>query len=109
MGNTATTTRVGMLGLVTALILLLTDVLVGSLGAAVELGGSPAGLAVVAAAALLTLLILHRAVPAPTACGALVASAVRQRATRTAFLPLRDPDSRGRTRPRAPSLAARAA
>jgi hypothetical protein len=33
------------------------------------------------------------------------AAALRERAWRVAFLPQRDPDARGRTRPRAPSAA----
>ncbi len=34
-----------------------------------------------------------------------VRTAIRDRNRRTAFLPQRDPDARGRTRPRAPGLA----
>ncbi|MGV9451146.1 DUF6412 domain-containing protein [Streptomyces sp. NPDC003635] len=34
-----------------------------------------------------------------------VRTAIRDRDRRTAFLPQRDPDARGRTRPRAPGLA----
>ncbi|MGA5897913.1 DUF6412 domain-containing protein [Streptomyces venetus] len=37
-----------------------------------------------------------------------VRTAIRDRALRTAFLPQRDPDARGRTRPRAPGHALRA-
>ncbi|GHI20816.1 hypothetical protein Shyd_21870 [Streptomyces hydrogenans] len=39
---------------------------------------------------------------APAAAPALVRTALRDRARRTAFLPQRDPDAAGRRRPRAP-------
>jgi hypothetical protein len=92
------------------LFLLLADVLVGSFGAAALLDGGPASLAViaVAAAAVFTLIVLHDRVPLTTDRG-LVASAVRQRSTRTAFMPLCNPAADGRPRPRAPSLPAWAA
>jgi hypothetical protein len=89
------------LAVVLALILLFA----GQFSAAVELTGSPAGLATLAAttaaAMLLTLVVPERAAPF---AGPLVASAVRQRGERTAFLPLCDPDAAGRPRPRAPSV-----
>lgn len=92
-------------------LLLLADVLVGGLAAAVQPAASPAGFAAIALAAatalLLTLVLTQRAVPLP-AYGAFIASAVRQHSIRTAFLPLRDPDAPGRPRPRAPSALVRA-
>ncbi|MDH6126612.1 DUF6412 domain-containing protein [Kitasatospora sp. GP82] len=81
-----------------------------------ELLLGPAGLTAVAAAATLVLLA---AVAAGVLAGrrrlgarapALVRSAtLRRRALRTAFLPQRDPDARGRRRPRAPGAAPAAA
>ncbi|MDX3454548.1 DUF6412 domain-containing protein [Streptomyces sp. ME02-8801-2C] len=82
-----------------ALFLLLVEVALldaGSLSAAVALAATAAaGSAFVACS-----LIASRLAPAvpPTR----VRTAIRDRARRTAFLPQRDPDARGRTRPRAP-------
>ncbi|WP_129664824.1 DUF6412 domain-containing protein [Phytoactinopolyspora endophytica] len=92
------------------LLLLLADVLVGSFSVAIELTGGSAGLALVAvaAAALVTLVAIGRPVVTQT-CGPLTASAVRQRAHRTAFMPLLDPVAPGRPQPRAPSLRPRVA
>ncbi|MEV5463728.1 DUF6412 domain-containing protein, partial [Streptomyces cellulosae] len=45
---------------------------------------------------------------APTVPRTRVRTAIRDRDRRTAFLPQRDPDARGRTRPRAPGHALRA-
>lgn len=82
----------------------------GQFSAAVELTGSPAGLATLAAATaaalLLALVVAVRSVPV---AGPLVASAVRQRGERTVFLPLCDPDAAGRPHPRAPSVRPRVA
>ncbi|MBC2904982.1 DUF6412 domain-containing protein [Streptomyces cupreus] len=79
------------------LVLLLNLVLLdsGSLSAAVALAAAGS---VLAACALLA----ARCAPAvpPTR----VRTAIRDRNRRTAFLPQRDPDARGRTRPRAPGL-----
>ncbi|MFB7663768.1 DUF6412 domain-containing protein [Kitasatospora sp. NPDC056138] len=81
-----------------------------------ELLTGPAGLTAVAAAATLVLLAgvaagvlatgrrLGARAPAIVRSGAL-----RRRAFRTAFLPQRDPDARGRRRPRAPGAALAAA
>ena len=76
----------------------------------------PAGLTAVAAAATLVLLA---GVVAGTLAAARVLGArapvfvrdgvLRRRAFRTAFLPQRDPDARGRRRPRAPGAALTAA
>ncbi|NEE04463.1 DUF6412 domain-containing protein [Phytoactinopolyspora halotolerans] len=93
------------------LLVLLADILVGSISAAMELTGGPVGLttvAVAAAASLVMLLAVGRPALAPV-CGQLIASAVRQRADRTAFLPLLDPIAPGRPQPRAPSPRPRAA
>lgn len=87
-----------------ALLLLLFEVAVldaGSLSAAVAVAftaTAAAGSALVACA-----LIASRCAPAvaPTC----VRTAIRDRERRTAFLPQRDPDASGRTRPRAPGRA----
>ncbi|MDL2079679.1 DUF6412 domain-containing protein [Streptomyces sp. GXMU-J15] len=88
----------------TALVLLalLLDVLLldsGSLFATVALAATAAA----GAALLVCSVIAARCAPAvpPTR----VRTAIRDRDRRTAFLPQRDPDARGRTRPRAPGLA----
>ena len=77
----------------------------GSLSAAVALAATAAAGSAFAACSL----IASRCAPAvpPTR----VRTAIRDRARRTAFLPQRDPDAKGRTRPRAPgqSLLATAA
>lgn len=77
---------------------------VGQFSAAVELTGSPAGLATLAAttlaAVLLTLVVQERTAPI---AGPLVAFAARRRAEYTIFLALCDPDAAGHPRPRAPS------
>ncbi|WP_099048942.1 DUF6412 domain-containing protein [Streptomyces prasinopilosus] len=69
------------------------------------LSGTVALAATTAAAATLTVcaVVLARSVPA--APPARVRTALRDRDRRTAFLPQRDPDARGRTRPRAPGHA----
>ncbi|AUG77411.1 hypothetical protein CFP65_2586 [Kitasatospora sp. MMS16-BH015] len=81
-----------------------------------ELVVSPAGLTMVAAAAAL---VLVAGVAAATLATARVLGArapafvrsgtLRRHAFRTAFLPQRDPDARGRRRPRAPGAAPAAA
>ncbi|MEU5315884.1 DUF6412 domain-containing protein [Streptomyces sp. NPDC021056] len=77
----------------------------GSLSAAVALAATAAAGSAFAACSLL----VARCAPAvpPTR----VRTAIRDRARRTAFLSQRDPDAKGRTRPRAPgqSLLATAA
>jgi hypothetical protein len=84
------------------LLLLLLEVAVldtGSLPAAVAFAATAAAGSALAVCAL----IAARSVPAvpPTR----VRTAIRDREHRTAFLPQRDPDARGRTRPRAPGRA----
>ncbi|GGY29264.1 DUF6412 domain-containing protein [Streptomyces omiyaensis] len=69
---------------------LLADGSVGSVGAAVVLAASAVARALVGART------------APAAAPTLVRTALRDRALRTAFLPQRDPDAAGRSRPRAP-------
>jgi hypothetical protein len=71
----------------------------GSLSATVALAATAAAGSAFAACSLL----VARCAPAvpPTR----VRTAIRDRARRTAFLPQRDPDARGRTRPRAPGHA----
>ncbi|MFD4697121.1 DUF6412 domain-containing protein [Streptomyces niveus] len=68
----------------------------GSLSAAVALAATAAASTAFAASAAIS----ARCAPAvpPTR----VRTAIRDREQRTAFLPQRDPDARGRTRPRAP-------
>ena len=67
-----------------------------------------AGLAAIAVTGLLVVVLVHQAAnladPAtsPTRARAI---ALRERARKTAFLRLRDPDAPGRTRSRAPGLA----
>jgi hypothetical protein len=71
----------------------------GSLSATVALAATAAAGSAFAACSLL----VARCAPAvpPTR----VRTAIRDRARRTAFLPQRDPDAKGRTRPRAPGHA----
>ncbi|MEU8587952.1 DUF6412 domain-containing protein [Streptomyces sp. NPDC048664] len=92
---------------VTALLALLLALAVtvsdqGGLPAAVTLAATAATTAAGAALAVCAL-ITARAVPAvpPTR----VRTALRERRHRTAFLPQRDPDAAGRSRPRAPGRA----
>ncbi|MCD7444175.1 DUF6412 domain-containing protein [Streptomyces lincolnensis] len=84
------------------LLLLVLDIVLldtGSLSAAVALAATAAAGSAFAACSLLA----SRAAPAvpPTR----VRTAIRDRARRTAFLPQRDPDAKGRRRPRAPGHA----
>ncbi|GFN04170.1 hypothetical protein Smic_27260 [Streptomyces microflavus] len=84
------------------LVLLLAEVLLtegGSLSAAVALAATAA-----AGSALLACSVIS-ARCAPPVPRTRVRTAIRDREKRTAFLPQRDPDARGRTRPRAPGHA----
>ncbi|MFJ8468760.1 DUF6412 domain-containing protein [Streptomyces swartbergensis] len=74
----------------------------GSLYATVALAATAAASAALAVCAL----IASRC--APTVPRNRVRTAIRDRDLRTAFLPQRDPDARGRTRPRAPGHVLRA-
>ncbi|MDX2922839.1 DUF6412 domain-containing protein [Streptomyces sp. FL06-04B] len=84
------------------LLLFLTEILLaegGSLSAAVALAATAAaGSALLACAGI-------SARCAPPVPRTRVRTAIRDRERRTAFLPQRDPDARGRTRPRAPGHA----
>ncbi|MCX5048449.1 MULTISPECIES: DUF6412 domain-containing protein [unclassified Streptomyces] len=71
----------------------------GSLTAAVALA------ATAAAGSALALCSVITARCAPAVPPTRVRTAIRDRARRTAFLPQRDPDAKGRTRPRAPGSA----
>ncbi|MEU8955946.1 DUF6412 domain-containing protein [Streptomyces sp. NPDC048518] len=68
----------------------------GSLTAAVALAATAAASSALAVSSLLA------ARCAPAVPRTRVRTAIRDRERRTAFLPQRDPDARGRTRPRAP-------
>ncbi|GAA2422007.1 DUF6412 domain-containing protein [Streptomyces coeruleofuscus] len=97
----------GWTGLRPALVLLLLVLEValldtGSLSATVALAATAAASAALAVCAL----IASRCAPAVPRTR--VRTAIRDRDLRTAFLPQRDPDARGRTRPRAPGHALRA-
>ncbi|MFJ5993606.1 DUF6412 domain-containing protein [Streptomyces sp. NPDC092370] len=74
----------------------------GSLSATVALA------ATAAASSALALCALVASRCAPAVPRTRVRTAIRDRDRRTAFLPQRDPDARGRTRPRAPGHALRA-
>ncbi|MER5445750.1 DUF6412 domain-containing protein [Streptomyces sp. NPDC002764] len=93
--------RVGARPLALLVVLLLQIALLdtGTLTATVALAATAAAGSALAACAL----VAARCAPAvpPTR----VRTAIRDRARRTAFLPQRDPDARGRTRPRAPGSA----
>jgi len=70
----------------------------GSLSAAVALAAT----ATAAAGSALVVCAVISARCAPAVPRTRVRTALRDREKRTAFLPQRDPDARGRTRPRAP-------
>ncbi|GAA1249839.1 hypothetical protein GCM10009665_45730 [Kitasatospora nipponensis] len=99
-----------------ALLLGLLRLLTGDLLTGAPLHGDGAGLTALATAAALVLLagavsasfVLARLLGA-RAPQAVRDGTLRRRAFRTAFLPQRDPDARGRRRPRAPGAALTAA
>ncbi|QUC62240.1 hypothetical protein IOD14_38750 [Streptomyces sp. A2-16] len=97
MTRTWTTPRPAAVLLFLLLDLVLLDA--GSLSAAVALAATAAAGSALAACSLLA----SRCAPAvpPTR----VRTAIRDRDRRTAFLPQRDPDAKGRPRPRAPGHA----
>ena len=74
-------------------------------------GASPLGLATALTAGLAAALVVAavRPVRLETAPTRVRAISLRERAKLTVFLRLRDPDARGRTRPRAPGLGSAAA
>ncbi|KDN74677.1 DUF6412 domain-containing protein [Streptomyces olindensis] len=80
----------------------------GSLSATVALAATAATAATAAASAALAVCAVVASRCAPTVARTRVRTAIRDRDRRTAFLPQRDPDARGRTRPRAPGHALRA-
>ncbi|MFM9610973.1 DUF6412 domain-containing protein [Streptomyces niveiscabiei] len=69
------------------------------------LSATPAVAAAIGSAFALCRLLAARC--APPVPGTRIRTAIRDRARRTAFLPQRDPDASGRSRPRAPGLALR--
>jgi Family of unknown function (DUF6412) len=72
-------------------------------------GSGPIALATALTAGLAIILAIC-VLPAPTGAPAHIrAIALRERARRSVFVPLRDPDASGRPRPRAPGAAAAAA
>jgi len=85
------------------LLILLLDVALLDIGSLAAAAVALAATAAAGSALALCSLLASRAAPAvpPTR----VRTAIRDRARRTAFLPQRDPDARGRTRPRAPGHA----
>ncbi|MET7620453.1 DUF6412 domain-containing protein [Streptomyces sp. NPDC005408] len=86
------------------LLLLLVEVLLidgGSLSAAVALAAT----ATAAAGSALVVCSVISARCAPVVPRTRVRTAIRDREQRTAFLPQRDPDAKGRSRPRAPGRA----
>jgi hypothetical protein len=82
------------------LFLVLTQLLVADPGLALPSAVAVAATAAVGAALVGCALSTARAVPAVP--HQRVRTTLRDRERRTAFLPQRDPDARGRTRPRAP-------
>ncbi|MDG9720401.1 DUF6412 domain-containing protein [Streptomyces sp. DH24] len=93
--------RAGLRPALVPLVLLLQVLLLdtGSLTATVALA------ATAAAGSALTVCSVIVARCAPAVPPTRVRTAIRDRNRRTAFLPQRDPDAKGRTRPRAPGLA----
>ncbi|MFJ9676634.1 DUF6412 domain-containing protein [Streptomyces sp. NPDC101194] len=84
------------------LLFFVTEVLLaegGSLSAAVALAATAAAGSALVAASVIS---ARCAVPVPRTR---VRTAIRDREKRTAFLPQRDPDAKGRRRPRAPGRA----
>ncbi|MGW1490726.1 DUF6412 domain-containing protein [Streptomyces sp. NPDC002402] len=86
------------------LLFLLVEILLidgGSLSAALALAAT----ATAAAGSALVVCAVISARCAPVVPRTRVRTAIRDREQRTAFLPQRDPDAKGRTRPRAPGRA----
>ena len=73
--------------------------------ALLDTGSLTATVALAAAGSALAACALLTARCAPAVPPTRVRTAIRDRARRTAFLPQRDPDAKGRTRPRAPGSA----
>ncbi|MCI3276492.1 DUF6412 domain-containing protein [Streptomyces cylindrosporus] len=83
----------------------LTATATGTLTATGILTATVALAATAAAGSALAACALVAARCAPAVPRTRIRTAIRDRARRTAFLPQRDPDARGRTRPRAPGRA----
>ncbi|MFC7305317.1 DUF6412 domain-containing protein [Streptomyces monticola] len=94
MGNGLKPLRPAVTLLLLVAQVLLTDA--GSLSAAVALAATAAAGSAFAVCAVLSARV------APAVAPARIRTAIRDREQRTAFLPQRDPDASGRTRPRAP-------
>ncbi|MDH6626665.1 hypothetical protein M2271_004482 [Streptomyces sp. LBL] len=90
-------------GPVAVLLILLLDLALLDAGSSLSVTVALAATAAAGSALAVCALLASRTAPAvpPTR----VRTAIRDRARRTAFLPQRDPDARGRTRPRAPGHA----
>ncbi|QNS06013.1 DUF6412 domain-containing protein [Streptomyces xanthii] len=84
---------------VALLLFLLVEAVVVDTG---SLAGAVALAATAAVGSALTVCSVLAARSAPAVPPTRVRTAIRDREQRTAFLPQRDPDARGRTRPRAP-------
>ncbi|MFF8955815.1 DUF6412 domain-containing protein [Streptomyces sp. NPDC014894] len=85
---------------VLALILVIEILLLDGGGLSAALALAATATAVAGAALVVSAVISARCAPAVPRTR--VRTAIRDREIRTAFLPQRDPDARGRTRPRAP-------
>ncbi|MFJ8231388.1 DUF6412 domain-containing protein [Streptomyces sp. NPDC094448] len=95
--------------IVLSLVLVFDVVLADGSGAGVSAALALAAAATGAAGAALVVCAVISARCAPPVPRTRVRTALRDRERRTAFLPQRDPDARGRTRPRAPGRALLAA
>ncbi|GAA2229018.1 DUF6412 domain-containing protein [Streptomyces amakusaensis] len=87
-------------------LLLLVEILIldgGGLSAALTLAATVTATAAAGTALVVCAVISARCAPAVPRTR--IRTAIRDREKRTAFLPQRDPDARGRTRPRAPGRA----
>ncbi|QDY80925.1 hypothetical protein FQU76_10630 [Streptomyces qinzhouensis] len=94
---------------VLSLVLVFDVVLADGAGAGVSAALALAAAATAAAGSALVVCAVISARCAPPVPRTRVRTAIRDRERRTAFLPQRDPDARGRTRPRAPGRALPAA
>jgi len=106
--------RVSRPGVLLPLVQVLLLCVLGAAGLSVagESGGFSVSVALAATAAagaalLICALVASRG--APAVAPQQVRTAIREREQRTAFLPQRDPDAKGRIRPRAPGLVVPAA
>ncbi|MFE7132954.1 DUF6412 domain-containing protein [Streptomyces sp. NPDC057638] len=95
--------RLGLLAMIVLLELLFVES--GGLGGGISAAVAFAVAATTAAGAALVVSAVISARSAPAVPRTRIRTAIRDREQRTAFLPQRDPDARGRTRPRAPGSA----